>query len=106
MGLVTISTVEMYLKRISYKPNWRLSVQGEHFGEPILRIQFETVDTHTGAPTPINSARTIPMNAIKDLREFIAWLSHAIMHVEKHEHDEWLKLDNEIINDPHKEDRR
>lgn len=112
------------VRRVSYKPAWRLEMRRD-MGGPTLHVEFMTEDSrHPGRPPsyrettimadepfrierddliPVSAAFHVPPRILMDRDHvlFLHWLQGCLEFVEKHEQDEWFRVDGQLVNDPH-----
>lgn len=100
--VLTLSEIQDYLKRFSYKQGWTIKAwegayEGWHIG-----IRTELPDAYNPGDTV-----TIDVNALlppmQDLAALKTWLFWRIKQIEIHECMEFFKFDDEIVFDPHRE---
>lgn len=102
------------LDKYTYKPGWDLEIltpaySGYETG--ILAIEYTADDSREeGRKIRVGSKHTIP-EYIADLLpdhpdQFGHWLAEMILAVERHEAQEWLRYQGEIVDDPHLTDGR
>jgi len=99
------------LRRVSYKPSWEFLVA--RVPGPGLVMQFAVVVSYTapdsrgkGEPVTVTGRYLVP-ERIGSAEAFWDWLrDEVIADAERHETDEFLRLDGRIVNDPHAEPRR
>jgi hypothetical protein len=111
------------LSRFTYKPGWvfDLSRRPEK-GGPLLTVTFQAEDSRKGPnqwPTyrmvgeslsierddlvPLTGQFVVDRYLLKERSEhlFWEWLRRTISFVEKHEQDEWFRVDGQLPYDPH-----
>lgn len=108
LSIADLYWAEDQLKRLTYKPGWTMEMYAPHgtFGEPGVLIEFFTEDTYNpGKQIRINSRERIPTEVVTKKNEglFIRYVQDALLRVERHESQEWLKRDGIIFDNPHKE---
>lgn len=114
------------LSRFTYKPGWHFELSRRpELGQIMLQIAFSAPDSRItdvygrygrldpcracGSPHPM---REIPISGQFPLDPFAAlsrnenlffdWLHQMVRDVEKHELDEWFRVDGELRFDPHR----
>jgi len=104
--------IKEIIKKISYKPNWQFEVIETDDCIPFsLQIRINEADSHeqyhpfssrwVNLPLPLNWAQwKLTDSQIEDM--IIKWVREQITRIELHERDEWLKYDNKLIFDAHK----
>lgn len=97
--------VETVLKTVTYKEGWtfRVLFGGDEFIDPPrLRITFKARDATGNVSQILNivSERPIPP-VLEDSRDVVGWLRSFIADMERHEADEWLKVDGKAPFYPH-----
>jgi hypothetical protein len=99
---------ERILKHLSYKPNMKLELEPPHiFPNPALVLRAEVENSYNpGEKIKVGFRTEIPefFNE-RDDHKFIEWVFQTIMKWERHEAQEWFKLDGVPLDDPHKNDR-
>ena len=93
------------LKRLTYKSNMQITIEEYHITPAYpytLMVRLFTNDS-TGKEGDVTILCTKPLNKYDVISEqpFIRAIRLALINVEIHELDEWLKLDGEMVNDPH-----
>lgn len=90
------------VSRISYKPNWTVSVV---FGEKFQLIwNVDVVDCMAQRPNALFTTEfELDWKKIEQLseKEALDWVFDGIMQIEKHEAQEWFRLDQQCVDDPH-----
>jgi hypothetical protein len=102
------------VERLSYKPGWSFLVERRpmpHEGtqaEPStlwLTAYCDDTDSRTGAPRVYPDGRHTWCMAwpgvITSEAAVLAWVRKAIHEWEVHEANKWLRLDGELVHDPH-----
>ena len=98
--------MERLVSRIAYKPNWRLSA---HLGnQPTPAIIIEAMasvqdSSGSGVRIEIGKSMTLPPQVLcqfSDL-DILRYLFMVIMEMERHEAEEWFKMDGVRLYDPH-----
>jgi hypothetical protein len=88
--------VRAILQSFTYKPGWKFSVMEGH-----LVINFKAVDTdNTENLIPISFVQGIP-TLVRDDYPWDRWLLDMIMEVERHEAQEFFKINGVKVFDPH-----
>lgn len=103
MGAFTFEEAQEYVSRYTYKPEHTLTLERGPLGLICVKLRAAcpsvTDPTYTHVVTTTNLTNVPPL-----LR---AVLDHAVLQTvarfEKHEQDEWLRLDGRVINNPHPE---
>lgn len=93
------------LKRVTYKPGVKLAFDpGESFGIATLTITSMVQDVNEPSRTiPLTNRQALPPLEYMDRDEFIFRIGDALMRFERHECDEWFRVDGKPVNDPHPE---
>jgi hypothetical protein len=101
------------LQRISYKQNVTLSAWIDRSDIPMglekvyLVIEMKVPDSRgSGREKPIGGKYPVPYGLMIEHNEeqMVRWIKMMIRSAEFHEIDEWLRLDGELIDDPHKKE--
>jgi hypothetical protein len=99
------------LGRITYKPTWTFKLErpsGEIDPWGItIRMYVPNSRGSEQETTPVQSTRRIPWMIYeqRDEKHFVDWLSREILSMERHELDEWFKIDGIMHRDPHASDK-
>lgn len=100
------SPIEHVVSRLSYKPNTRLWVEGNH----MLVMAMDCPDRDNPKSTvPVVSRQQIPAKYAcgeGSTEEMVDWVRNCLRQLEEHEMDEWLRLDKKLVNDPHRAEIR
>jgi hypothetical protein len=90
---------------IRYKPHCTIAPPIKNrFGEYIVDFTFMVPDATgavVGKDIPIRTSVLIPPDLLSD-NEIIKLIRHTIHHFELHEADEWFKVNDVAVYDPHK----
>jgi hypothetical protein len=108
-----IEWLQQQLNRYAYKPSWVWRLDE---GTPSLWnarfyvcIEFSAMDAWN-PPKVIQLKSVVPVPPwIPECRDpimFKRWFQTAIFETELHESREWLRLDGQLVDDPHKDDRK
>lgn len=120
----TLRMAQEFLGRFRYKPNWHFEMTRQpQMGTPCVRIKVLVEDSRAvdmygpsnawecprcnsinGAPRiPIEGMYPIPMLSRMQAPEklFFDFLHQCVWSVERHESDEWFRVDGELRHDPH-----
>jgi len=100
------------LSRVTYKPEWSFSVKiYEHeTSTPLyLSIQMRVEDTYNkGSWIDVESKHDLPAHVLQDRvwgedddAGFFIWVRDQIHWRELHEADEWLRIDDVMVWNPH-----
>lgn len=100
------------LDALTYRPNVKFEVRAPGYrGDSLHGLLFEIHATVPDSRYP-NDARTITVvhsfavpYMFDDRNHIIAFVRHCIHSMERHEADEFLRIDGELVNDPHADDR-
>lgn len=102
--------VRSVLDRLTYLPGWKFRLSGSADDRLFLLAEVDDIDSRTGNPRK-GSARRIPIDwprdtpgqppALSTAAGIVAWVRHALHEWAAHEVNEWLRLDGEIVHDPH-----
>lgn len=113
------------LARFTYKPGWHFEIR-RGTGHPVLHVAASVIDSRavnlmgsahvrecptcrefTGVRIPVEGQFPLPVR-LRELRdpegEFFRFLRNTIWFVERHEADEWFRVDGELRYDPHAND--
>lgn len=100
--------VRSVLDRLTYLPGWRFGLSGPD--RLFLMAWVDDTDSRTGEPRE-GSVRRMPIDwprdtlgqppALNTEDGVVAWVRHALHEWAAHEVNEWLRLDGEIVHDPH-----
>lgn len=119
----TIKLAQGYLSRFRYKPNWQFEMTRQpQMGAACIRIMVLVDDSRgfdgrgepwtrhcsacgqdSGLKIPIEGMYPIPrLTEMADPeKRFFDFLRQCIWSVERHESDEWIRVDGELLHDPH-----
>lgn len=106
--------------RFIYKPGWSWEVEVSAvlgtLAYPQPRLQITAVQPDACDPgrgtTTITAQRSIPQfYEMRDMDpqieyELARWFLHTLWDMERHESEEWLRRDGEVLFNPHKEGAR
>lgn len=104
---MSIEAFRALVARISYKPNWRLTVWGDSpcAETVLLRIAFRAPDSTGAVPGLTERAlkHAIPTRrlALWSDAEALRFIFQQILELERHEAREWFKLDGKPVDYPH-----
>lgn len=113
-----VAQVTEWLSHIRYKPDTTFEVfdDRQFYDEVVLKIRRMMPDStdptnfEMGNYTdrtrfgPVRVTAPVP-RYISDLEHFVEWLHHILLEQERHELDEWLRVDGALPFDPHRNDR-
>lgn len=93
--------IDTFFKRIKYKPHWEFKVKYER-----AVIQTLVPDSNTNIPYYRETTFPLPIalfyNSKFDKEKFlIHWIKIIITEIELHERDEYFRLDDKLVFDPH-----
>lgn len=101
------------LARINYKIGYSASAE-IRYDQVFVIFKAHVVDSRQVIPPATYSGHTLRMVDIQmpvslphyvlDAREeriFFTWVRDMLGHLEKHERDEWFRVDGELYEDPH-----
>ena len=96
------ATVNQVLQRVTYKPGWTINCYPTKEGL-MLQAYSDEVDSRSGAPRPQFVRRGLMSWPRAETSDdlIVAWVRHWLMEWETHEVNEWLRLDGEVVHDPH-----
>jgi hypothetical protein len=96
------ATVNAVLSRMTYKPGWTINCYPTTEGL-MLQAFCDDVDSRSGEPKPQFVRRGLMQwpRAEESEALIVAWVRHWLMEWETHEVNERLRLDGEIVHDPH-----
>lgn len=104
---IDIYFVQSILDRITYKPGWKFTLDVRNERVYLFAWVNQDTDSRTGVErTGYKTSKRIPidwpLSAKPDsIEKIMAWVRHAIHEWESHEADEWLRIDEELVHDPH-----
>lgn len=100
---MTFDEIVAELSRFTYKPGWRLVAYQHQYEGIWLSIIAEVPDAAwPSRSTVLNIRSAVP--PIPDREYLHAWLLWRLLRVESHECREFLRLDGEPLDDPHRPD--
>lgn len=105
---MTFQEAESVIARITYKPNYFITLSYGMSVELILRIGHQSTDADNPSeplPLPVYTYSLINEEMLADMNEiqFVRMIRDKIKTLEFHELDEWLKIDGMHVVDPHPE---
>lgn len=96
------------LNRFEYKPGWvftlhRYAEQGDSVRLEVAFMAPDSRHPRSDKNFPITGVFDIPENVYREFSDadFWVWLHRVIEFVERHEMDEWFKIDGKMMTDPH-----
>ena len=94
--------------RLTYKPGVTLEVRAVYDGTPavVFRISQMVPDVTGREPEDIQVMLQEDLPPVCCQREAMEFIRHIIEVVEKHEIDEWFRLDGKHFTEPHPENKR
>lgn len=105
-----------FLGRITYKPGYKFSCWVEDTNRPtmermiVLNLVVPVPDSTRADQKPVSIVFTDRESVHNCVHSGSMYLLHRVQHFflswEKHEMDEWLRVDGEMVRDPHAGDRR
>lgn len=123
--------LEKELKRYTYRPGWSFHIRRpfnnyDIFGDgksftfygsgPVLVMQAYVTNSYPPhEKIKVTATRPVPylfddkapvLTEAEREREFAHWFAEAVLEIERHEMQEWLRRDGELVDDPHKNDRK
>lgn len=121
--MLSIHTIEGWLGRIRYKPDTRFDVVPGPYDMVTIQITrllpdstkgLSTISEYAderlwirvGVPIACNLGRFEYLPADLQFEHFCHWLRDELIRLERHETDEWFRVDNTLPYDPHKGDLR
>lgn len=107
---MTFDELEVFIDRITYKPGFSMiALRSSSDGYVSIRMSMMVPDALS--KTPLN--RLLPISTVKQIPEYslaaiteehlLHILKHTILSLERHEMDEFLRLDGACVTDPHPE---
>jgi hypothetical protein len=100
--------VERWLTQVIYRPGWEFSIADSSWptysGDVHIQVKAVLQDCyHPDRMVPVFSVQALHPS-VKTFEDFCFWLSEALVKVEIHESQEWLRLmeTKKPIFDPHK----
>lgn len=95
------------LARITYKPGFKMTLEIHDWNSGCveLKISHKTISVSKSEPALIYHTEKIVINELSQMteKEFIALVYNAVTHLERHEQDEWFKVDGRPLVEPHPE---
>lgn len=92
-----LAWMQEQLARITYKPGWELTLTDHG---PVLVARFVTTDSRNpNYPLRVKALRAVA--GYPDPDAFARSIKAALLSIEEHELDEWLKRDGQLLHDPH-----
>lgn len=99
-----IAFARSVVERITYKPGYRFKVEsqgeGTYWRYLILWVTSDEIDSRTGEPKA-DFERWIELPFTDSEESIVAQVRALLKEIELHEMNEWLRLDGEIVHDPH-----
>jgi len=99
-----VNQIEGWLKRVSYKPGWRIELRLDQFpitGFLQVSILAKVPDSyHPSDQIEVGSVAVLPSH-LCSLEEFAKWLGFILREREIHECREWLQVDGKVFDNPH-----
>lgn len=97
--MLSVAELAAHLRRITYKPGWKLSVreggwEGTHF-----RLVATLPNSYGAGRITIGVDSMVP--PMESVEQFERWIAWRLGRIEVHEMREFLKRDGEVIFDPH-----
>ena len=101
--ILDTSVFEKVLARITYRPNVELRFDRGTVGlPPRFMVGMMTEDTYNpGRHIRIVHSTYLPAGVCNDEKWALAFIRQCVHNMEAHEADEWLKLDGQVVNNPH-----
>jgi hypothetical protein len=97
------AALRLFLRRVSYRPGWHLTVHDTGLASPVLQLTYTVPDAYRPGHM-IRLARSVlipPGLAHWPDRQKAGWLRCVFHESEIHEADEWFCLDGRRPFDPH-----
>ena len=115
----TVTKVREWLERITFRPDTRITAD-ESYDQWCVRLTIErwVPDSTAGLTFEqfvdprhhilIRGKATLPVVLVErdDFDEFVRYLEHELRKLERHEFDEWFRVDGKLIHDPHAQEGR
>lgn len=103
---VNQATIEALLGRVTYKRDFEFCVLSDGpVAGPMIRASMRVEDSRRPSTFgSVQSTTTLPL-AFTDEYSFFSWFANWLIQLEKHESQEWFKVDGELFVDPHAEGR-
>lgn len=114
---MTFFQAQATLKRISYKPEFRFTLNPIHENDysskdkrqrigATLSIYAnfpDSVPERRGQRADVIYAQTVSSELLANYDEvrFLKWVREAVLSFEIHERDEWFRLDGKLVYNPH-----
>ena len=97
---------QQWLSRISYKPNIKMEIVDQFNDYLNLKISVNTIDSRDGfSPIVIYHSNIIDNRFVRNFDDFKNYVIERILQMERHETNEFLKIDGKLIHDPHEGER-
>lgn len=98
--------IEQWLKRVSYRPGFKFRLFDAHMGYNMIETTYESEDA--AHPEHRTTIKLRVQNVVPDLQSeehFITWFKYDIlMKIERHECEEWFRMDGKQVHNPHYQD--
>lgn len=106
---MTNERVSNLIRRVTYKPGWSFSVKyaatSWDYGQLVITAQVRD-SRGSQREITIQHQCIIPESMIElDEAYLLRWLQSCIMEVERHEMQEFLRLDGLLVDDPHRDEK-
>lgn len=98
-----LEDIRSLLACVTYKPGWRFDVEQRADGVQLVAYSDE-LDSRGGPPRENFRRQWViawPRTHRNVRAAVVAWLRKALMEWECHEVNEWLRIDGNIVHDPH-----
>lgn len=93
------------IEALKYKPGWTFAVaMNDATGLPMLDIRMEVPDSRgSGRIVSVYNGAVIPPPFVRERNERRFWdfVRFEIRKLEEHEMDEWIRVNGELVFDPH-----
>lgn len=102
---IDLAQCRFWLKEITYKPGYELRIvdaDEKLKGRPALHLVADVIDScfEDGRRIEVTHRRALP-EQLTERDEFVAFVFDAIIGAERHEAEEWFRIDNDRLYDPH-----
>lgn len=104
--LLTLAEVKAVVESITYKPGWKIEATYDKWSDSVMfEVRWMTDDSyHPERRIQVAMAERYPINIFRSPATVIDIVRGLIHRAEKHESDEWLRVDGVLFHDPHAKD--
>lgn len=114
MSRVAPAQLHHWLSRITYKPGWTMRLVDPSPGEDaavgtigyeyrnlVLVVEVPTADSRNPGQQVVVTHRQPVPPFFEGWHDFVRWVRYELHATEIHEADEWIRVDGEMVFDPH-----